>query len=117
LDALRNGRFFVTTGEVLIPDFAVGGKTSGETLALPESGQPALRLALEWTLPMAFAEVVSGDGSTVYRERVDLSDTRAFGKKVVELRPDLKGRKWVRVEAWDVAANAAFTEPVWLESR
>ena len=38
-----------------------------------------------------------------------------FGKKVWELRPDLKGRKWVRVEAWDVAANGTFSEPVWLE--
>jgi hypothetical protein len=26
LDALRNGRFFVSTGEVLIPEFTVGGK-------------------------------------------------------------------------------------------
>jgi hypothetical protein len=117
LDALRNGRFFVTTGEVLISDFAVGGKLSGEALALPESGRPALRLVLEWTFPMAFAEIISGDGSAVYRERVDLSDARAFGKRVVELRPELKGRKWVRVEAWDVAANGAFTEPVWLESK
>jgi hypothetical protein len=32
LDALRGGRFFVTTGEVLIPSFAVGGRASGETL-------------------------------------------------------------------------------------
>ena len=33
-DALRQGQFFVTTGEVLVRDFNVGGKSSGETLAL-----------------------------------------------------------------------------------
>ena len=31
LDALRAGQFFVTTGEVLIPEFTVGGQGSGET--------------------------------------------------------------------------------------
>ena len=30
------------------------------------------------------------------------------------LTPDLKGRRWVRVEAWDVAGNGAFSQPVWL---
>jgi len=27
---------------------------------------------------------------------------------------DLKGRTWVRFEVWDIAANGAFTQPVWL---
>jgi hypothetical protein len=115
LDALRGGRFFVTTGEVLLTEFAVGGAPSGATLKLPPDGRPALSLGLSWTFPMAFAEVVSGDGVSVYRERVDLSDTPPFGQKQLELRPDLGGRKWVRVEAWDVAADGAFSQPVWLE--
>ena len=33
LDAIRNGKFFVSTGEVLIPHFSIGGKTSGEDVA------------------------------------------------------------------------------------
>ena len=30
--------------------------------------------------------------------------------------PDLTGRTWVRLEAWDIAGNGAFTQPVWLGS-
>ena len=64
---------------------------------------------------MRFAEVISGDGERVYRERFDLSETPPFGRGSYTLRPDLKGRKWVRVEAWDVAANGTFSQPVWVE--
>jgi hypothetical protein len=50
----------------------------------------------------------------VYRERLDLSDTQAFGNRRLMLLPDLAGRRWVRFEVWDVAANGAFTQPVWI---
>jgi hypothetical protein len=33
----------------------------------------------------------------------------------VTLRPNVQGRRWLRFEVWDVAANGAFTQPVWLE--
>jgi hypothetical protein len=117
LDALRGGRFFVTTGEVLIPEFTVGGKESGATVAMTAEGTPELRVGLDWTFPLRFVEVISGDGRRVHRERVDLADTEPFGRRTLTLRPDLRGRAWVRVEAWDVAANGAFTQPVWLEPR
>jgi hypothetical protein len=29
--------------------------------------------------------------------------------------PNLSGRHWVRFEVWDIAANGAFTQPVWVE--
>ena len=29
---------------------------------------------------------------------------------------DLTGRKWVRLEAWDIATDGAFTQPVWLSA-
>jgi hypothetical protein len=111
LDALRRGRFFVTTGEVLLRSFTVAGKGSGETVA---ADRPEVAFELEWTFPMRFAEVVSGDGSKVYRERIDLGDTGPFGKRTLTLSPDLKGRRWVRVAAWDIAGNGTFSEPVWL---
>jgi hypothetical protein len=114
LDALRGGRFFVTTGEVLIPEFTVEGRRSGEELALPASGKARIRLDLEWTFPVAYAEVVSGDGRKVTRERFDLSRSGAHGKESMTLDVDLSGRRWVRVEVWDVATNGAFTQPVWL---
>jgi hypothetical protein len=115
LDALQHGRFFVTTGEILLSEFTVGGKQSGEELSLTASGsKPELKLSLEWTFPLKFVEIISGDGQKVYRERIDMSETPAFGKKTLSLSPDLTGRTWVRAEAWDIAANGAFTQPVWL---
>jgi hypothetical protein len=114
LDSLRGGRFFVTTGEVLIPEFTVDGRPSGSTVVLKPGAKPEIQLRLSWTFPMRFVEVISGDGLKVYRERIDLSDTGSFENRTLRLRPDLAGRKWVRVEAWDVATNGAFTQPVWL---
>ncbi|MBI3878487.1 MAG: hypothetical protein HY301_00275, partial [Verrucomicrobia bacterium] len=113
LDALRHGKFFTTTGEVLIKKFTVGGKGSGETLK--SATRPELRVELDWTFPLKFAEVISGDGTKVYRERIELADTSAFSQRTLTLTPELRGRKWVRFEVWDVAANGAFTQPVWLE--
>ncbi len=115
LDALQRGKFFVTTGEVLLRGFGAGDKVSGETLRPAEDGRVPIRLDLEWTFPMRFAEVISGDGVRVYRDRIDLTTTRAFDRGTYTLRLDLKGRSWVRVEAWDIAANGTFSQPVWIE--
>ena len=116
LDALRGGEFFTTTGEVLIPEFTVNGRQSGQTLALPGAAQSVLEAGLEWTFPLAFAEVISGDGKKVFRQRIDLADTESFGMRKLRVPIDLQGRTWVRFEVWDVAANGAFTQPVWVES-
>jgi hypothetical protein len=115
LDAVRGGRFFTTTGEVLIPEFTVQGQPSGSTVELEPDGHPEIRVDLRWTFPLRFVEVISGDGSRVYREHIDCSDAFEFDKKTMRLTPDLKGRTWVRVEAWDIACNGAFTQPVWLK--
>jgi hypothetical protein len=115
LDALRRGKFFVTTGEVLLKGFTVGGKASGETLRLPRDGRAEVRFALEWTFPMNFAEVVSGDGNMVHRDRIDLSTAPPFSRRTLSHPLDLRGRKWARVEAWDVAGNGTFSQPVWVE--
>lgn len=101
LDALKNGRFFSTTGEVLIPKFSANKTTA--------------TFDLQWTFPMNFAEIISGDGTQVYRHRVNLDGTRSFGKKSFSIPVQLQGKKWVRLEAWDVAANGAFTQTIWLE--
>src|SRR5262249_43555025 len=115
LDALRHGRFFVSTGEVLLPEFRVGGKESGQTLKLSGGATTEVTARLEWTFPPAFAEVIWGDGSRVQRRRVDLSDSEAFSGKELRVQVDLKGAKWVRLEVWDIAANGAFSQPVWVE--
>lgn len=114
LDALRAGRFFVTTGEVLLHSATIGGKEGGEALDFAPGDRPEVAVDLAWTFPLRSLEVVSGDGSKVYRERVDLVETPAFGRRTIRLRPDLAGRTWARVEAWDVAGDGAFTQPVWI---
>jgi len=110
LDALRGGRFFTTTGEVLIPDFTIDGAKSGEETAFGRSA--TVRAKIEWTFPPAFAEIVSGDGSKVYRDRIDLTGAAPFSSRTIEKRVDLRGRKWARLEVWDVATNGAYTPPV-----
>ncbi len=114
LDALRGGRFFVSTGEILIPEFKIGGKESGQSLDIATTSTPILEASLEWTFPLAFAQIVSGDGNHVYRQRIDLTDTESFGTRKLRLPAELKDRTWARFEVWDIAANGAFTQPIWL---
>ena len=111
LKTLRGGRFFTTTGEILVPRFSVAGKESGETTAATNA---VVEAQIKWTFPLAFAEIISGDGNTVTRQRIDLSDSESFGTRTLRAAVDLKGQKWVRFEVWDIAANGAFTQPVWV---
>ena len=114
LDAMNQGKFFTTTGEVLLPVFKVNGKTSNQTIMLDESGNATVHLEIDWTFPLNFAEIISGDGKKVYRDHINLDTTKAFGKKTFTFYTNLKNRKWVRVEVWDAAANGAFTQSAWI---
>jgi len=115
LDTMRAGAFFTTTGEVLIPKFQILGKKSGETLSVIGDVQPQLEAELEWTFPPAFAQVVSGDGEKVYRQRIELTTSESFGTRELRHRLDLRNMTWVRFEVWDIAANGAFTQPIWIQ--
>jgi hypothetical protein len=115
LDALQSGKFFSGTGEVLLPEFSVGGKQSGETLRLAANGKAEVKVTVDWTFPLNYLEIISGDGKDVFREKIDLSDTESFGKRDFQVSLNLNGRKWVRVEVWDVAANGVYSQPVWIE--
>ncbi|KAA2239833.1 hypothetical protein F0L74_26980 [Chitinophaga agrisoli] len=114
LNAMQHGRFFGTTGEVLMPSLKINGHISGDSLQLPSNGAAEIALTLNWTFPMNFIEIISGDGAKVYREKIDLTNTQAFGQKTFTIKTQLAGRKWVRVEAWDVAANGAFSQTFYL---
>ncbi len=115
VEAMQQGKFFGTTGEVLMHELKVNGKLSGETLKLNADGTADIRLKLSWTFPMNFVEIITGDGENVFREKIDLTDTKAFGTQQFEFRPKLKGRKWLRVEAWDSAVNGAFSQTFYLQ--
>ncbi|WP_133054087.1 hypothetical protein [Niastella yeongjuensis] len=89
-------------------------QSSGESISL-NGKQTTISFKLKWTFPMNYAEIISGDGNKVYRERISLQYTHPFGEQTFNVPLDLAGRKWVRLEAWDVAANGAFTQTVWVK--
>ncbi|MEM1069116.1 MAG: hypothetical protein AAGI63_09490, partial [Planctomycetota bacterium] len=117
LDALSRGQFFVTTGEVLIPRFAVDEVESGATVVLSESNSATVSVDLQWTFPLAYAEMVMGDGQDIKRHRIDLTETNAYGQQTLEVDLDVSGQNWLRFEVWDIATNGAFTQPVWLQHK
>lgn len=116
LDALRGGDFFVSTGEVLIPDFMVQGVRSGDAVAPgTDLSNLTLEMSLEWTYPLSHLTIVSGDGTNVYRDHFSLSATTEFDEQYLAIAANLEGRRWVRLEVWDIARNGAFTQPVWID--
>src|SRR5262245_46794028 len=104
LKAMRNGDFFVTTGEVLIKSYKVEGTGNQRMIAAD----------VEWTFPLSFVEVVWGDGKKVDRQIVSATDLGPFGTKRFTIPFDAKGKSWVRFAVWDSAGDGAFVEPVWL---
>jgi hypothetical protein len=105
LRALRRGEFFVTTGEILIPHYSVEGTGS----------RRAIVADVEWTFPLAFVEVVRGDGKTIDRQIVSATDLPAFGTKHFSIPFDAAGKAWVRFAVWDSAGDGAFVQPIWLQ--
>jgi hypothetical protein len=115
LDVLKSGNFFSTTGEVLIPTFKVNGAEAGSTIKVTDATKSAVDFAVKWTFPLNFAELITGDGRSVYRQRINLNSTTAFGNQSFHIPINLKGKKWIRLEVWDAAVNGAFTQTVWLD--
>ena len=59
--------------------FAVGAYTAAILTTAPNPGHLG---GFSLPFPLAFAEVISGDGRQVYRERIDLTDTGTFGQRI-----------------------------------
>ena len=108
LDAIANGRFWVSTGEVLLPEVRIG--------AAPDGGI-AVKARAEWTFPLRLAQIVWGDGAESHWETVPLDSTREFGRETFDWKIPARGWKWARVALWDVAGSGAFTQPVRAASR
>jgi hypothetical protein len=102
INAMKSGDYFVTSGEVLISNYAVEGSGDKRTISAE----------VEWTFPLDFVEVVWGDGKTVDRQIISTTDLPPFGKKRFQIPLNVAGKKWVRFAAWDVATNGAFVQPV-----
>ena len=106
LKTLRDGNFFVTTGEILIRNYAVEG--TGD--------QRTIKADVAWTFPLEFVEVVWGDGQKVDRQIIRATDLPPFGSKTFSIPFNAAGKKWVRFAVWDSAVNGAFVQPIWLHA-
>jgi hypothetical protein len=104
-NALRAGDYFVSSGEVLLRNWAIEGA----------GAQRAYTAEVEWTFPLEFAEVVWGDGKTTGRQIVSATDLAPFGSHRFRIPFDTTGKTWVRFAVWDSAGNGAFTQPVHLK--
>jgi hypothetical protein len=102
LEALRAGNYFVTTGEILIPHWAVEGTGAARAMVAD----------LEWTFPLEFVEVVWGDGTRTDRKVIAATELLPFGRRRFRIPFDATAKKWVRFAAWDSAGNGAFVQPV-----
>lgn len=102
IDALREGRHFYSTGEILLEHSEI---TDGKATA-----------TFSWTFPLTDVELVYSDGENVTSEIISMTDTTPYGKKTVKFDfPE--GMKWARVTATDIAGNSAFGQPVFLRKQ
>jgi hypothetical protein len=105
IDSMKRGDYFVTSGEVLIPSWSVQGTGSQRTIVAD----------VEWTFPLEFAEIVSGDGQHTSRQKIAATDLPPFGKHHFQIPFNAEGKKWVRFAVWDSAGEGAFVQPVKLQ--
>jgi hypothetical protein len=106
LKSMRDGNFFVTTGEILIRNYSVGGAGKSRTITAD----------VDWTFPLNFVEVVWGDGKKVDRQVISATDLGPFSTKHFSIPFDATGKVWVRFAVWDSAGDGAFVQPVWLNA-
>lgn len=97
LTALDKGDFFTTTGEVLLRQFEVIERR-------------AVVAEIDWTFPLDHARITWGDGASAHETIVPLASTTEMNRQRFEWPIDLSSAKWVRLEAWDVARNGAYTQ-------
>ena len=102
IEALKNGDYFVSSGEVLIPSHTYSG--SGASTVLTAE--------VQWTFPLDFVEVVYGDGNSTGSVVVSTTDLPAFSSRTFQVPFDASEQAWVRFAAWDSAGNGAMTMPV-----
>ena len=98
---LMKGDMFVSTGEVLVPNFEIRGTGDKRTIVAD----------VTWTFPLDEVEIVWGDGKKTGRQSISTKDLPAFGSHHFEIPFDAKGKKWVRFAAWDSAYEGAILQP------
>jgi hypothetical protein len=102
IDAMKKGDYFWTSGEVLIPSYAVQGTGMQRTIVAD----------VEWTFPLDFVEVVWGDGRKTERQIISATHLPPLGRHHFQIPFDATGKKWVRFAVWDTAGNGAMVQPI-----
>jgi hypothetical protein len=102
LKAMRDGDFFVTSGEVLLTRAALDGTGAARTF----------HINVDYTFPLEFVELVWGDGEKTGRQILPATDLPPLGSREFRIPFDAVGKKWIRFAAWDSAGNGAFTQSV-----
>jgi hypothetical protein len=104
VDAIQQGKFFTTTGEVLLTETQIDEE---------KAGRIAVQTRIHHTFPLEMAEIVWGDGKQTYRKTIPLTETHSFGDFTFWGNADGANWTWARLAVWDVAGNGAFVNPVW----
>jgi len=104
IDAVRAGEFFVSTGEVLLPEVTISGTATGRI---------RVRARIRHTFPLEMAEIVWGAGAQTHRKTIPLTETHPYGDFWFADEAEGPNWEWARFSVWDVAANGAFVNPVW----
>jgi hypothetical protein len=103
LDVVRRGDYFITMGEVLLPEVSISAADPSVVTA---------KVKAQWTFPLVFGEIVWGNGSETFTQTFQLDHTRPFGSATFDWKTNAKDWKWARIAVWDVAGNGAFVNPV-----
>ena len=104
LDAVARGQDFVSTGEVLLPRYAIATKGAGSI---------EVEARVSSTFPLRVGEIVWGDGKQTHTERFDLTTTHGFEEQTLHWNVSAPGWTWARIAVWDVAGGGAFSNPTW----
>jgi hypothetical protein len=103
LEAVERGEYFISMGEVLLPKVEISTASPAAVAAV---------VSAQWTFPLAFGEIVWGDGNQTFTQTFPLTETRPFGSATFHWKTDARDWKWARVAVWDIAGNGAFINPV-----
>jgi hypothetical protein len=108
LDQVARGNGFISTGEIVLPSASIE-ETSAEVLQV--------NVEVSSTFPLRLAEIVWGDGTKTHRKLINLQSTREFEDHRFEWEVKAPRWTWARIAVWDVAADGAFTNPVWRDKK
>src|SRR3954454_9380944 len=70
LDAVQRGDYFISMGQVLLPEVEILKASSSEI---------KVKARMQWTFPLAFGEIFWGNGKETFSKTIDLNDTAQFG--------------------------------------